>query len=382
MLNTILTQRRTRANIIEVHKRLATMLFGLLTGAALCIVPSLRASVPKKDARCVRALMDLVSTDFQHSKALNAFSTAMGKNSGATEARHALNSASMNLENELKDHLIQKKPLRLSHFISNTVLPRIKAVKGGHLRRNPVCMRNFAKNLGLAWAFQAFGVASYEWSRKKEGLESKDFPFDVFANTAFLIWIQQEIACAQTSGLSATRVSSTPATMKQWLARARRVDPKAVGSYISESLKRYRELLLTIPVGIASYTAFAMGEDQLRRSLEVHRHGESDRPEVFSADYLDEFASHATFIAGFESVLFARMSFVNTPLELKALPAIQAQLRAKGLGALGQAGEWGLYRIPMGLFDGKVLIWWKNKSAEIFAEVESKAEIESEEVVK
>lgn len=301
------------------------------------------------------------------SRAHTAFVDALGEGAAAQEAHSVLKRSASSLVLKLKE----LRSFSLKSFIHNSVVPGLKSVKGGHLRRNPVCMKNFAKNLGLAWAFQAFGVASYEWSRKKEGLESKDFPFDVFANTAFLIWIQQEVACSQTSGLAqsdATRASIS--STKEFLKRAKQIDRKAVTQYLKESARRYRKLLLTIPVGIATYTMFAMGEDQLRRSYEIHAHGASERPKVFSADYLDEFLSHATFIAGFESVLFARMAFVNSPLELKALPALQAHLRSKGLGAVGQVGEWGLYRIPLGLVDGKVLIWWKNKSAEIFTDVD------------
>ena len=252
----------------------------------------------------------------------------------------------------------------LRKFIDLQIIPRARAIKGSHLRKNSVCMKNFQKLLGLAWGFQLFGVWSDAQSRKEAGKTVQDFPFDILANTAFLVWIQAEITCSTTKS-SGSQVANSPKSFKEWIARAAKIDRQSVKRYLLDSAIRWRELMITVPVGLGSYIFFATSEDFLRREVELARDGESDRPSVWTPEYFKEFLNHAVFISVFESVLFARMAGFNAPLELSAFPVFQSLMKSKGLQSLGVGIEWAAYRIPMGLFDGKVLIWWKGKSGEV-----------------
>ncbi len=250
-------------------------------------------------------------------------------------------------------------------FFRRQVLSKISALNGSHLRRSPVCMANFRKTLGLAWTFQLGGYGIDYLARRRSGEASQDVPFDILANTALLVWLQQEIACRQTVLPTGVTTAGVPATFKDFLKTALRIDRKGMKTYLQESWGRYRELLYTIPFGLFTYTTLAATEDAIRREVDIFKDGESERPEVFSREYLGQFRSHAFFIGVFESVLFLRLSIFNTPLELKLLPAFQSVMKAGGRAGVGNAVEWAAYRIPMGLVDGWILNWWKGRSEKV-----------------
>jgi hypothetical protein len=250
-------------------------------------------------------------------------------------------------------------------YFRRQILSKISAINGSHLRRNSICMNNFRKTLGLAWTFQLSGYGIDYAARRSRGEAPQDLPFDILANTALLVWLQQEIACRQTVLPAAGLSASGPKSFKDFLKQALRLDRQGVKTYLQESWGRYRELLYTIHFGLLTYSSLAASEDLIRREVEIFKDGESERPDVFSREYLGQFKEHAFFIGAFESVLFLRLSVFNTPLELKLLPAFQSVMQASGRQGLGRAVEWAAYRVPMGLVDGWILSWWKGQSTQI-----------------
>ncbi len=236
-------------------------------------------------------------------------------------------------------------------FFEQQIRARAASFKGSHLRKNKVCFVNFAKSLGLGWSFQLLGYWGDSQARKSDGKAAQDFPFDLLANTALLVWLQQEIACAKTLGLSPT--SANPGLSKA-----------VVTGYWKQSWERYRELLLTIPF-VLSYSAMATGEDAIRYYVEKISQGRTERPHVFSKDYLSHYLEHAFFIGSLEAVLFARMSYATVPFELRWLPRLKASLGSRGAKIVAEGAEWLVYRIPLGVVDGQILLWWKGKSVEI-----------------
>ncbi|MEO5666725.1 MAG: hypothetical protein ABIR96_01565, partial [Bdellovibrionota bacterium] len=239
-------------------------------------------------------------------------------------------------------------------FFKKQVLDRAGAFKGKHLRNNKVCRANFSKSIGLAWSFQLLGYWGDSKARAAEGKPTQDFPFDLLANTTLLVWLQQEIACAQTFG-----------STSDVFAIKNQVSQNAIAGYWRQSWDRYRELLITIPFGVVSYSTLATSEDFIRFEIDQNRDGKSDRPNVFSKEYLSSYFNHAAFIASLETVLFARMSYGTAPLELKWIPRLKEIMGARGAKLVADGGEWLLYRIPMGVVDGQILIWWKGKSVEV-----------------
>jgi hypothetical protein len=248
--------------------------------------------------------------------------------------------------------------------VGEKVKSALGTLKGGCLRGNPVAMKNFGKVLGTVWTFQVTGWIMANSSKAKD--EKADFPFAVLANTAFMIWIQSEMNCANTA--PAAEGAPQPKTMKEmwhtYVYGDKQTFKDATHEYLGNVKNRYSSYMVTLPVGIISFTILQTIEDEIRKHVEGEK---TKRPDLLSKEHLESVLGDAIYNTAFNMVwLFPRWALATTPLEMRLIPMFHSVAKASGrfaqVGAVG--AEWG-YRIGMGLLDNWVFFKTRKDGVEI-----------------
>ncbi len=325
----------------------------------LLISPAARAS----DETCNKASDNIFASVAEDAKIKNGIQRALGESTENPEAIHESVDAIKAGASEMVDGIAasckngncdEETLIKNSEtWFRKSVLNRVAAVKGSYMRKFPVCMDNFKRNIRMILAFQVIGYGLEYWRKHAAGEKTPEVPFGIFGNTILLVWTQNEIMCRESQGNLARAAGSANTTGR---------------GYWADSWKRYKELMvLMLPFGAVSYTFFATAEHKIRREIEVAKDGSSDRVPVISRDYLKHVLEHVVFIGIFETVLFARLAWSDAIFEYTWLPALRNHLSRHGLGVVS-TGVDTLYRLTKEVSGSWGLMWWKGVSNKYFKE--------------